>query len=48
MTMFMPLIFTFTFINMPSGLVLYWLVSNVLGIAQQYWMMRPERRAAAT
>ena len=45
MMMVMPLIFTFTFINMPSGLVLYWLVSNVLSVAQQYWMMRDYRPA---
>ena len=32
----MPLIFTFMFINFPSGLVLYWLVNNVLSIGQQY------------
>lgn len=46
MMMFMPLIFTFMFINMPSGLVLYWLVNNLLSIAQQYWMMRVEPRPA--
>ena len=32
----MPLIFTFSFLWAPSGLVLYWLVSNLLGIGQQY------------
>ena len=40
MMMFMPLIFTFMFINFPSGLVLYWLVNNLLTIGQQYLMMR--------
>jgi YidC/Oxa1 family membrane protein insertase len=40
MMMFMPLIFTFMFINFPAGLVLYWLVNNVLTIGQQYLMMR--------
>ena len=35
MMMFMPVIFTFIFLSFPSGLVLYWLVSNLLGIAQQ-------------
>jgi len=34
--MFLPLIFTFMFINFPSGLVLYWLVNNILSIGQQY------------
>ncbi len=35
MMMFMPLIFMFMFMNFPSGLVLYWLVNNVLTIGQQ-------------
>jgi YidC/Oxa1 family membrane protein insertase len=40
MMMIMPVVFTFMFLNFPSGLVLYWLVSNVLGIAQQYVILR--------
>jgi YidC/Oxa1 family membrane protein insertase len=32
----MPVMFTWFFINLPSGLVLYWLVNNLLGILQQY------------
>jgi YidC/Oxa1 family membrane protein insertase len=36
MMMFMPLIFMVFFLGMPSGLVLYWLVSNVWTIGQQY------------
>lgn len=43
---FMPLIFTFMFLNFPSGLVLYWLVNNLIGIGQQYWVnkrMLPKR-----
>jgi YidC/Oxa1 family membrane protein insertase len=36
MMLFMPLIFTFIFYNFPSGLVLYWLVTNTLTIGQQY------------
>ncbi|MGC8494031.1 MAG: membrane protein insertase YidC [Syntrophobacteraceae bacterium] len=36
----MPVMFTFFFLNFPSGLVLYWLVNNVLSIAQQYWINR--------
>jgi len=32
----MPVIFTYMFLTMPSGLVIYWLVSNLLTIAQQY------------
>lgn len=34
--MLMPIIFTFLFLNFPSGLVLYWLVNNLLTILQQY------------
>ncbi len=34
--MLMPVIFTFLFLNFPSGLVLYWLVNNLLTILQQY------------
>jgi YidC/Oxa1 family membrane protein insertase len=37
MMMFLPLIFTFMFLNFASGLVIYWLVNNVLSIAQQYY-----------
>jgi YidC/Oxa1 family membrane protein insertase len=35
MMMLMPVVFTFMFISFPSGLTLYWLVNNVLTIAQQ-------------
>ncbi|MGF1525905.1 MAG: YidC/Oxa1 family membrane protein insertase, partial [Candidatus Competibacterales bacterium] len=31
-----PLVFTVFFVWFPAGLVLYWLVNNVLSIAQQY------------
>ena len=33
--MFMPVMFTFMFLWAPSGLVIYWLTSNVIGIGQQ-------------
>jgi YidC/Oxa1 family membrane protein insertase len=36
MMMLMPVVFTVMFLWAPSGLVLYWLVSNVLAIGQQY------------
>ena len=35
MMMFMPLIFTSMFLWAPSGLVLYWTVSNLWAIGQQ-------------
>jgi YidC/Oxa1 family membrane protein insertase len=44
--MMMPLVFGFIFKDFPSGLVLYWLVQNVLSIVQQmimnrYWKEHP-------
>lgn len=38
--LFLPLVFTVIFINFPAGLVLYWLVNNVLSISQQYYIMK--------
>ena len=35
MMLFMPVIFTFMFWSFPTGLVIYWLVNNVLAIGQQ-------------
>lgn len=32
----MPVVFTIMFLSFPSGLVIYWLVSNILSILQQY------------
>ncbi|NOQ42518.1 MAG: membrane protein insertase YidC [Desulfuromusa sp.] len=36
----MPVVFTFMFLNFPSGLVLYWLTNNLLTILQQYLIRR--------
>ena len=44
--MMMPVIFTFMFLQFPSGLVLYWLVNNLLTIGQQYLINRPGAEAA--
>ncbi len=38
MMLMMPVVFTVFFVNFPSGLVLYWLVNNVLSIGQQYYI----------
>ncbi len=32
----MPIVFTFMFLWFPAGLVLYWVVNNILSIAQQW------------
>jgi YidC/Oxa1 family membrane protein insertase len=45
MMLIMPFMFTFMFLNLPSGLVLYWFVSNMLQIAQQKLMDRSAPRA---
>jgi YidC/Oxa1 family membrane protein insertase len=34
----LPIIFTFMFLWFPAGLVLYWVVNNVLSIAQQWFI----------
>jgi YidC/Oxa1 family membrane protein insertase len=38
MMMFMPVIFTIFFLKFPAGLVLYWFVSNLLSILQQWYI----------
>lgn len=40
MMMMMPIVFTFIFINFSSGLVLYWLVNNIVSISQQYYIQK--------
>jgi len=38
--MIMPLVFSFMFFFFPAGLVLYWVVNNILSIAQQWQINR--------
>ncbi len=38
MTYLFPVVFFFIFWNMPSGLVLYWTIQNILTIGQQYFI----------
>jgi YidC/Oxa1 family membrane protein insertase len=38
MNKIMPFFMTFIFYRMPSGLVLYWLVNNILTVVQQYYI----------
>nr|NIQ94142.1 membrane protein insertase YidC [Desulfuromonadales bacterium]NIR34407.1 membrane protein insertase YidC [Desulfuromonadales bacterium]NIS40440.1 membrane protein insertase YidC [Desulfuromonadales bacterium] len=40
--MIMPVVFTFIFLNFPSGLVIYWLINNVLTIGQQVMINRKD------
>lgn len=47
--MFMPVMFTAMFMQAPSGLVIYWLVSNLWAIGQQYftnWLIGPSKGVA--
>lgn len=38
--MLMPIIFTFMFLSFASGLVLFWLIGNILSIIQQFFVNR--------
>ncbi|MBD5607748.1 MAG: membrane protein insertase YidC [Desulfovibrio sp.] len=42
--MFLPLIFTVLFLNFPAGLVVYWLVNNILTIFQQWLSIRKHKK----
>ena len=43
MTYMLPIIFTVIFYRFPSGLVLYWLVNNILTIMHQYLLARGDQ-----
>jgi YidC/Oxa1 family membrane protein insertase len=47
MVVMMPIMMTFIFFSMPSGLVLYWLTSNVFTIAQKFFLKPSPALAAA-
>ncbi len=36
---FLPILFTFMLASMSAGLIFYWTISNILGIAQQWYIM---------
>jgi YidC/Oxa1 family membrane protein insertase len=44
----LPVVFTFFFLWFPSGLVLYWVVNNLLSMAQQFVITRRIEREGAT
>jgi len=47
MTMFMPIFIVFICWNFPAGVQLYWLVSNLVGAGQQFYILKkPQRRRA--
>lgn len=43
----LPIIFTFFFLWFPSGLVLYWVVNNLLSIGQQWYITRKIEKSMA-
>jgi len=43
----LPIMFTFFFLWFPAGLVLYWVVNNLLSMAQQYVITRQIEKSAA-
>jgi YidC/Oxa1 family membrane protein insertase len=45
--MSLPFVFTVFFAFFPSGLVLYWVVNNILSIAQQWYITRKMEQAHA-
>ncbi len=45
--MFMPIIFSVMFFFFPAGLVLYWVVNNILSIAQQWVITRKIEKGQA-
>ncbi|MUM76364.1 membrane protein insertase YidC [Pseudodesulfovibrio sp. F-1] len=45
--MLLPIVFTFMFLQFPSGLVIYWLFNNILSIGQQVMIARSSKKKAA-
>lgn len=46
--LFMPLVFSVMFFFFPSGLVLYWVVNNILSIGQQWVITRQSEQGKRT
>jgi len=46
MTTVMPLMMTVLFYQFPSGLVLYWMISNFLGIGHQLWVRKSREKVS--
>lgn len=47
MMLIMPIMFGWITLSVPSGLALYWVVSNLLSLVQQYFTVRTSRSAPA-
>jgi YidC/Oxa1 family membrane protein insertase len=44
MMLLMPIMFTFMLAQLPSGLVIYWTFSNIIGIVQQYAISKMDEK----
>lgn len=45
--MFLPIAFSITFFFFPAGLVLYWIVNNILSIAHHYYINKQADKVIA-
>lgn len=43
----LPIVFTFLFYKMPSGLVIYWIINTVMSVAQQYYIHKSHNEESA-
>ena len=48
MMMYMPVVFSLIFVNMPAGLTLYYFSSNLLGVVQQFILNREFQQLPAS
>jgi YidC/Oxa1 family membrane protein insertase len=46
--MILPVVFSVMFFFFPAGLVLYWTMQNILGIAQQWYLNKTTEQLVAT
>lgn len=42
--MMLPVVFTFLLATFPSGMVVYWTINNILSIAQQYYLLKKQKK----
>jgi YidC/Oxa1 family membrane protein insertase len=47
MSWFMPLFLTFICLSLQAGVLLYWGTSSLIGVAQQWWVMRKTKMEMA-
>jgi YidC/Oxa1 family membrane protein insertase len=42
----LPIVFTFLFYKMPSGLVIYWIINTGMSVVQQYYIVKASKKAS--